>query len=86
MSVYDRGGSVPKPIEALKRQGVEKVGLPPRGQAKWCLAEAGQPEVRSQRGKTEGDRHAQESEGRFQSPNREKQRNVNGCWAAGEGV
>jgi hypothetical protein len=53
-SVYDRGGSAPKTTEALKRQGIEKVGIPPRGQAKWCVAEADQPEVRSQRGKTEG--------------------------------
>jgi hypothetical protein len=54
MSVYDRGGSAPKTIATLKRQGVEKVGIPPRGKAKWCVAEADQPEVRSQRGKTEG--------------------------------
>jgi hypothetical protein len=54
MSVYDRGGSAPNTIEALKRQGIEKIGIPPRGQAKWCVAEADQPEVRSQRGKTEG--------------------------------
>jgi hypothetical protein len=54
MSLYDRGGSAPKTIEALKRQGIEKIGIPPRGQAKWCVAEADQPEVRSQRGKTEG--------------------------------
>ena len=54
MSVYDRGGSAPKTIEALKRQGIEKVGIPPRGKAKWCVAEADQPQVRSQRGKTEG--------------------------------
>ena len=38
MSVYDRGGSAPKTIEALKRQGIEKVGIPPRGKAKWCVA------------------------------------------------
>ena len=54
ISVYDRGGSAPKTIAALKRQGVKKVGIPPRGKAKWCVAEADQPEVRSQRGKTEG--------------------------------
>jgi hypothetical protein len=32
------------------------------------------------------DRHAQESEVRFQPPHREKQRNVNGRWAAGDGL
>jgi hypothetical protein len=31
MSLYDRGGSAPKTIEALKRQGIEKIGIPPRG-------------------------------------------------------
>jgi hypothetical protein len=54
MSVYDRGGSAPKTIAELKKQGVEKVGIQPRGKAKWCVAEEDQTEVRSQRGKTEG--------------------------------
>ncbi|MCI0390429.1 MAG: hypothetical protein MOB07_16900 [Acidobacteria bacterium] len=54
MSVYDRGGSAPKTIKELQRQGVEKVGIQPRGKAKWCVAEEDQQEVRSQRGKTEG--------------------------------
>jgi hypothetical protein len=54
MSVYDRGGSAPKTIEELKKQGVEKVGIQPRGKAKWSVAEEDQEEVRSQRGKTEG--------------------------------
>ncbi len=54
MSVYDRGGSAPKTIAALKQRGVEKVGIQPRGKAQWDVAEADQPEVRSQRGKTEG--------------------------------
>jgi hypothetical protein len=54
MSVYDRGGSAPQTIKELQKQGVEKVGIQPRGKAKWCVAEADQAEVRSQRGKTEG--------------------------------
>ena len=54
MSVYDRGGSAPKTIQELQRQGVEKVGIQPRGKAKWSVAEEDQEEVRSQRGKTEG--------------------------------
>jgi hypothetical protein len=54
MSVYDRGGSAPKTIAELKKQGVEKVGIQPRGKARWCVAEEDQTEVRSQRGKTEG--------------------------------
>ena len=54
MGVYDRGGSTPKTIAELKKQGVEKVGIVPRGKAKWCVAEEDQTEVRSQRGKTEG--------------------------------
>jgi hypothetical protein len=54
MSVYDRGGSAPKTIAELKRQGVEKVGIQPRGKAPWSVAEEDPAEVRSQRGKTEG--------------------------------
>jgi hypothetical protein len=54
MSVYDRGGSAPKTVEELKRQGVKKVGIQPRGKASWSVAEEDQAEVRSQRGKTEG--------------------------------
>jgi IS5 family transposase len=54
MSVYDRGGSAPKTIATLKQRGVEKVGIQPRGKAHWDVAEADQPEVRSQRGKPEG--------------------------------
>ena len=54
LSVYDRGGSAPNTIAKLKRQGVEKVGIVPRGKAKWHVAEEDQQEVRSQRGKTEG--------------------------------
>lgn len=53
-SVYDRGGSAPKTIAELKQQGVKKVGIMPRGKAKWSVAEEDQEEVRSQRGKTEG--------------------------------
>src|SRR5918999_1240698 len=45
-------------------------------------ARSAQP-AREDRG---SDRHAQESEVRFQSPNREKPRNVRGCWAAGDGL
>jgi hypothetical protein len=54
MSVYDRGGSAPKTIAELQRKGVKKVGIMPRGKAKWLVAEEDQEEVRSQRGKTEG--------------------------------
>jgi hypothetical protein len=54
MSVYDRGGSAPKTIAELQREGVKKVGIQPRGKAKWLVAEEDQAEVRSQRGKTEG--------------------------------
>ena len=54
MSVYDRGGSAPQTIKELERQGVGKVGIMPRGKAKWCVAEEDQRAVRSQRGKTEG--------------------------------
>lgn len=87
MSVYDRGGSAPKTIEELKKQGVEKVGIQPRGKAKWCVAEEDQAEVRSQRGKTEGVIGTLKSpQVRIQSPAREKQRDLNCRWAEGDGL
>ena len=54
MSVYDRGGSAAKTLAELQKQGVEKIGIQPRGKANWCVAAADLPEVLSQRGKTEG--------------------------------
>jgi hypothetical protein len=54
MSVYDRGGSAKATIEELRKLGVEKVGLVPKGKSKWSVAEEDRKDVMSQRGQTEG--------------------------------
>jgi hypothetical protein len=52
--VYDRGASLPVAAKALKKEGVRKVGIPPRGQGTWMVGQKDQILVKSQRGKTEG--------------------------------
>ena len=54
MVVYDRGGSAKTTVEALRKLGVEKVGIVPKGKTQWSVAEADRPAVMSQRGQTEG--------------------------------
>jgi hypothetical protein len=54
MVVYDRGASLPAAAKKLHAEGVEKVGIPPRGQGDWMVGEKDQPVVKSERGKTEG--------------------------------
>ena len=52
--VYDRGASLAVAAPGLKRAGVQKVGIPPRGQGAWLVGEKDQKGVKSERGKTEG--------------------------------
>jgi hypothetical protein len=54
MVVYDRGASLPAAARGLKQAGVQKVGIPPRGQGAWLVGEKDQKVVKSERGKTEG--------------------------------
>jgi hypothetical protein len=54
MSVYDRGASLPAAAKGLKKEGVKRVGIPPRGQGAWMVGEKEQKKVKSERGKTEG--------------------------------
>jgi hypothetical protein len=54
MSVYDRGGSSKTTVKKLKKEGVEKVAIQPKGKAEWSVVEEDQLEAISQRGKTEG--------------------------------
>jgi hypothetical protein len=54
MAVYDRGASLPAAAQGLKKEGVQRVGLPPRGQGAWLVGEKEQKKVKSERGKTEG--------------------------------
>jgi hypothetical protein len=52
--VYDRGASLAVAAPGLKHEGVQKVGIPPRGQGAWLVGEQEQKKVKSERGKTEG--------------------------------
>ena len=52
--VYDRGGSALATLRALAREGVTQIGIQPKGNRAWSVAEAVRETVRSERGKTEG--------------------------------
>ena len=52
--VYDRGGSAMPTLRALTNEGVKQIGIQPKGQGAWHVAEALRETVRSERGKTEG--------------------------------
>jgi hypothetical protein len=52
--VYDRGGYAATTIKKLKKAGVKKVGIQPKGKGKWHVAEEDRQRVKSVRGMTEG--------------------------------
>jgi len=52
--VYDRGGDATATLKALAREGVTQIGIQPKGQRAWHVAEEVRQTVRSERGKTEG--------------------------------
>jgi len=52
--VYDRGGYATATLKALAHEGVKELGIQPKGQGVWHVAEAIRETVRSERGKTEG--------------------------------
>ena len=52
--VYDRGGYATATLKALAHEGVKEIGIQPKGQGAWHVAEAVRETVRSERGKTEG--------------------------------
>ena len=52
--VYDRGGYAVATLRALANAGVNEIGIQPKGQGAWHVAEAVRETVRSERGKTEG--------------------------------
>jgi len=54
LMVYDRGGSATATMRALAKAGVKDIGIQPKGQGAWHVAEAVRETVRSERGKTEG--------------------------------
>jgi len=51
---YDRGGGAKETIRKLKKEKIEKVGVVPRGRAKWRVTEEDRKAVMSERGKMEG--------------------------------
>ena len=52
--VYDRGGDAAATRRKLASAGVKQIGIQPKGQRAWQVAEAVREEIRSERGKTEG--------------------------------
>jgi hypothetical protein len=54
LMVYDRGGYATATLKALAHEGVKEIGIQPKGQGAWRVAEAVRETVRSERGKTEG--------------------------------
>jgi hypothetical protein len=54
LMVYDRGGSARATVRALVNEGVKAMGMQPKGQAAWHVAEDVRETVRSERGKTTG--------------------------------
>jgi hypothetical protein len=54
LMVYDRGGYATATLKALANAGVKEIGIQPKGQGVWHVAEAVRETVRSERGKTEG--------------------------------
>ena len=54
MCVYDRGGYSKANVKYLKKEGVKKIGIQPKGRAKWLVSGEDRREVMSERGKTEG--------------------------------
>ena len=52
--VYDRGGDATTTREKLAQEGVQQIGIQPKGQRAWQVAEAVRAQVQSERGKTEG--------------------------------
>jgi hypothetical protein len=52
--VYDRGGYATATLRSLAHEGVQAIGIQPKGHGAWHVAEAVRETVRSERGKTEG--------------------------------
>lgn len=52
--VYDRGGDSTSTRQRLALAGVKNVGMQPKGNRSWSVAEAVRDQIRSERGRTEG--------------------------------
>jgi hypothetical protein len=54
MLVFDRGGYSAENIKSLKNMGVKKIGIQPRGKARWLVQGKDREEVMKLRSRTEG--------------------------------
>jgi hypothetical protein len=54
LMVYDRGGDSTPTRQRLASEGVKDVGIQPKGNRPWSVAEAVRDHIRSERGRTEG--------------------------------
>ena len=52
--VYDRGGYAAATLKVLAHEGIQQLGIQPKGQRAWYVAEDVRQTVRSERGKTAG--------------------------------
>jgi hypothetical protein len=52
--VYDRGGYAKGTIKKLGKEGVQKIGIQPKGKGNWLVAGEDRERVKSERGKMEG--------------------------------
>lgn len=52
--VYDRGGDATATRQRLAVAGGKEVGMQPKGNRPWSVAEAVRDQIRSERGRTEG--------------------------------
>lgn len=52
--VYDRGGDSLRTCQQLALEGVKYVGIQPKGQRPWLVAEEVRDQIRTERGQTEG--------------------------------
>ena len=82
MLVYDRGGDSTRTRRKLEKEGVQKVGIQPKGKKPWSIVEGDQTIAISQRGKTEGVIGTLKSE-RYEF-NRGRQRTNESLKAAGQ--
>jgi hypothetical protein len=77
MITYDRGGGAKETIKKIKQAGIAKVGIAPRGKAKWCVTGADRKKVMSERGKMEGSIGTLKSEKYgFNKPQERKQEQI----------
>jgi len=82
MFTYDRGGHAESTIKRLKKEGVKKIGIQPKGKASWLVSEEDRQIVQSERGMMEGCIGTLKSE--KYGFNKPKERDIKTLQAAGQ--